>query len=55
MEDCPDMIDYFHGQARVQVHLAVLAQASAVAAMHIDLAQLCETQARAAEEFCDED
>ncbi len=54
MENCRDMIEYFRTQSRVQVHLAVLSEASAVAAMHIDLAQFREEQARAAEKFCPE-
>ena len=55
MDDCDDLIDGFKQLAREQVHLATLAQASHVAAMHIDLALFGGEQARYAEQLCDEE
>lgn len=52
MIDCEDMIERFHADARIQVHLAVLAEAVPVAAMHLELAELSQQQALVAEEVC---
>ena len=54
MDDCTDLIDRLHAQARDHVHLATIAAAVPVAEMHIDLAVFSETQARVAEELCDD-
>ena len=54
MIDCDDMIEDLHAKARDHVHLAMLAEASPVAEMHIDLALFSETQARIAKELCED-
>lgn len=54
MIDCEDIIERLHAEARTQVHLAVLAEAVPVAAMHLELAELNQQQARVAEEVCED-
>jgi hypothetical protein len=54
MIDCDDLND-LRARARDHVHLAVIARATRVAEMHIDLAIFSEEQARAAEQDCDDD
>ena len=55
MTDCDDLAYHLHAQTRVQIRLAMLAEAVSVAAMHLDLAQFSEERARAAEELCGPD
>ena len=55
MIDCDELLDRLHAQPRTQVHLALLAQATPVAEMHLDLALHSGEQTRTAEEFCDDD
>ena len=47
MNDPDDPIACFHGEAKAHVHLAVIAEAVPVAAMHIDLARFNEERAHA--------
>ncbi|SEN47986.1 hypothetical protein SAMN05192583_2909 [Sphingomonas gellani] len=54
MEDCHDVADQLHTDARDQAHLATIAAAPPVAAMHIDLAMFIEEQAKAVEESCED-
>lgn len=54
MIDCDELLDQLHAQTRTQVHLALLAHATPVAEMHLDLALYSGEQARAAEKVCDE-
>jgi hypothetical protein len=53
MDECDDLIDRLHAQARTHVHLAVIAEAASVVEMHVDLAVFSEERARAFEELCD--
>jgi hypothetical protein len=54
MIDCEDMIERLHEDVRIQVHLAVLAEAVPVAVMHLALAELHQQQALVAEELCED-
>jgi hypothetical protein len=54
MNDCDELIERLHAQAHDQVHLALIARAVPVAAMHLELSLFTGSQARAAEELCDE-
>ncbi len=55
MIDCDELIPALHVQTQTQVQLALLADATEVAAMHIDLARFSEERARAAERWCEAD
>lgn len=52
MTECDELIDRFHAQASGQIHLAVIAEATPVAEMHIDLAFFIKKQAEAVEKLC---
>jgi len=54
MMDCDDLVETLQAQAREQVHLALLAAAAPVAAMHLDLAFFSGNQARVADELCED-
>lgn len=54
MIDCDDLIDQLHAEAKSHVHLATIAEAVPVAAMHMDLALFSERQAQVAEQLCDD-
>ena len=54
MDDCTALIESVHARARDHVHLATIAEGVPVAEMHIDLAVFSATQARVAEELCDD-
>lgn len=50
--DCEKLIDQLHSEARHQLELALIAKNTAVAGMHLDLAEFSETQAQIAAEIC---
>jgi len=52
MTDCEKLLELLHSRARDQVGLALLAESSAVAGMHLDLAEFREQQARVVDEIC---
>ena len=54
MTDCDDLIDDLRRQAHDQVELAIIADATPVVAMHIDLAAFNADQARIAEQLCED-
>ena len=54
MTECEELVDHLHAKARDQVHLALLAKAVPVAAMHLELAEFREQQAHFAEELCED-
>ena len=51
MSDPDDSIARLHSETRAHIHLAVIAEATPVAEMHIDLAQFSEERARAHQEL----
>lgn len=54
MSECDELIEHLHARARDHAHLAVIAVATPVAEMHIDLAIFSEEQARTAERLCED-
>lgn len=53
-DDCDELVNTLHGQARDHVQLALIAAAAPVAEMHLDLALFSAGQARVAEELCED-
>ena len=52
MIDCDELIEGLQVQTRDQVHLALIATAAPVAAMHLDLARFSADQVRATDQLC---
>lgn len=55
MENCEELVSAFHQEAVDQIHLAVLAAATPVAEMHIELAMFSERQSQIVDELCEDD